>query len=360
MRPLIALVLALILIPSVFAIGATPAQITKIVGKDDLNFEIEPFSTNDALIEVYVVGPLADKIKLNKKDYLPNETIKGTVLSTSDVRPGKHTNQVIVREVPGVTKGVSATSEVAVLFVVQVPTPDVLLFADWGMALDDAKKDLSVTVTVENVGDSAVEVRDMMLVVLEQDVQKGVVFFEDAWVEPSSFKQFRAKYDGLSSGIITPGVYTTALTAQYGNKLLEVEKPFTFGTPILNISFLAYFPEQGDIHPIDVEATSVWNKEVPLTVALYKDSDKAPFSEESVESGVMKRFYLDVEEYGFPENNITAVVSYGPSIAYKIIHLQEYVPPPERRSLMPYALLLAVVALIALGFLAYRIKKEDG
>lgn len=269
--PIFLLVSLLVFSQVTLALGVSPARTIIHVGTDDQVFSFRPIPSpsETGMISVRLSGDLAPYATLNAVRLQgPDSLVDGSLSLPNDLSPGDHILEVVFSHTNPSLGTVSASAEVAGQVLVKVPYPDEYLVASWDVRPSDQALSITATVTVENLGNVPV-LPDVMLILLRDEEQVvDSLSLQPAFIPQGSF----VKFQGSSESISSPGEYEAFLHIDYGEKRFSDARAVVIGKPRVVLSRVVASPEpNGQILPIDVRGTIVWNKPLLVTFEVVKD-----------------------------------------------------------------------------------------
>lgn len=367
--PIIAITFSLLLAfslcaPSSVALGLSPARITiaynDTVAGTFVPFTITPLATGGEIgsVRLRAEGDLAEHVSFSSAISPIGTPVPASVYLPEGLTPGDHPQDIIVTLVPEDASGtVSASIEVATTVLVQVPYPAQYLTGTITPNRADGDS-ISISLMLQNRGVVPAYPEYAIVEVLDDGIKLDEMPLEVPVVPPTTFVGANARYDGVTTGVITPGVYTLRAIVPYANTELRVERETPIGRPAFNITYARYAAEEsGTIKPVDVRGTVVWNRPIDYSISLYVDNSTVPAT--SVAFSTLDfdtRLYIDTETAGVPLERVRVVLASedGTSRSGVDILVKNGVAAQDK---FPLALLAVAVLLLAGIVLAFQLLK---
>jgi len=217
----------------------------------------------DVPVQVRVEGDLAEYITLETSTIHPGETLKGVLTHIPDVRPGDHSQRIILAAQPTGSGTIAATTEIAAQLIVRIPYPDTYLEGDFSFSADKGSDRIRATVMIENLGSESVMPDEISLSLSEK-----VIDFTPVPILSLSTEKFTDQF----VWDLLPGAYTATLRVAYDDKLFSRSHDIVLGRPSITIDTVTYHGEEaGAIIPLDVSGRIAWNRPINVTIEAIVD-----------------------------------------------------------------------------------------
>jgi hypothetical protein len=281
MRPIIVLI-TLLLIPSVFGIGVSPAD-RVMTESGDFTFR----AITDVPVTVHAEGDLAQYIMLESATVQPGESIKGKIDLPQGLAPGDHQQYIVISSATSPSEGFGGAAEIAASLLIQIPYPEEYLDANWDIAQDAGTGVALITVTVQNLGSKNTTPEEIGVA-----IGADTLSLTTPMVEKQQFAQVQSSYIPAA-----PGVYDAILTIRNGEQVITKTRTESFGLPALTLERITYNDEAGAIKPVDITGTIAWNRPLNVSVEIYFDNDSSPILSSSflAEGAFTERLYLTTD-----------------------------------------------------------------
>ncbi len=306
------LLLFLLLIPGVMAIGITPA---KVVLHGPGRFSFTPIA--DAAVTARVEGDLAQYIILDKNVFSPGEPVTGELFAFPALKPGVHTQKIVLGTKQGGGGTVAVLSEVAGRLDVLVPREGAFLEGSLSASYDAGS--LLLTLMLENAGTEPAVTRELSLLVRDRSGAQPIRM-NGTTVPPSKTIKLQKQVQSE----LAPGQYEIVAAVPYNNDVLDLLSAVTVGSPNITIDAITYANERGRIRPVDVSGRLLWNTPVLVRLEVLVDNTTASTDEFEAFRTFERRVYLETPP--IERLDVTASVSGSTATKTYFIRQQEREP----------------------------------
>jgi len=273
------LILIFLLIPSVHALGISPA-IVELDFKSDEIIEITYKVSSDYAeqrIVPFVLGDLAEYVKLDRDELFGSGIFTARINFPSSIdKPGPHTISIGVEEAPRDEGAIGTIVRVIGIVKVYVPYPG--RYAEGSLKIEDGNVDeiIPLEVSVINRGKEDLNVDVNVLFLDGLGERKGSLDFEPFFLISGQEKIFRGEFDTMG---FKAGNYMAEAYINYGEELM-INKSFRIGSLFVNITNFTTELPKGGIQRFAVNIESLWNdnlEEVYADVNISNDFESIVF-----------------------------------------------------------------------------------
>jgi hypothetical protein len=280
MKRLIALLIFLLVLPVVYSIGVSPAEV-KINFKPNLEtsigYRLRSNMASAMNVEIQLKGDLAEYATLGSDRVFIEPGKYGYVNVSLNFpakieKPGLHTIQFIATEATGTGGPVGARGEVISMIKIFVQFPG--KYADASLDARDAKlgKDAEFIVTVNNLGTEKINGAKAVIDIYNGNEKVGTVKTDEKPIDIFGSATLNAKWSTKGQ---KQGNYRAVATVQYDEKTTTAEDNFMIG--VLNVKIIDHTKEvyEKQVNEFNVEVKSEWNDPVEnlfADVSVLKDN----------------------------------------------------------------------------------------
>ncbi|MBI4145537.1 hypothetical protein HY493_05040 [Candidatus Woesearchaeota archaeon] len=272
--------LLFLLVPSVSAVGITPAKI--ILEYRPIEYSLDFTIMNAEAIDTYVAGDLAQYAEII--DPAPGtgpRQFRVILRLPPDLEPpGKRVLFVgAIEHVPEGAATVGARAAIQAPVYVFVPYPGIYLEPELIAPSVNENEPVNMTLTIVNRGRDPVSALSAQVLVIDDVTNKTLATLtaEPVRIEGDRSKDIRFDWESRGS---RPGPYRAKAVIRYDDQIMEREAGFRIGTQIVRIINFTQEVLAGSINPFEVTVKSEWNSpfsSVYADVTINDQTFKTPY-----------------------------------------------------------------------------------
>jgi hypothetical protein len=244
------------------ALGITPAvrKYDFVPGKViDINFDVISDNPNQ-LIELYVVGDLAEFVVLSKDRTVGPGRFKATISFPSELdRPGDHFLGIGAKEVPPENSFLGSAIDVRATIKIFAPFPGKYIEAVLNIPDGNVNEEIPIELYLVNRGQDNLDVTAYIDFFDGNNEVVERMSFESVILNTTGERYFRKFLDTTS---YKPGDYVAEAVVNYGDET-RVEKTFRIGSLFVNITnFTEELRQQEGFQEFLIGIESKWNDDL--------------------------------------------------------------------------------------------------
>ncbi len=278
---LIGIVVCFMLLNYVNALGLSPSKIELFFESNtrkESYFRIINNENKDVQVSLYVRGDLAKYIELENNlitiaENEPEAIVKYIVNIPRDLSPGTHSAEILAVE-NGNTVGNILLANIGIIHQIKVRVPYPDQYIEGMLYISEARPNekTTFTVTLYNVGTKDIENVKGSIIISNSNNQP-ITSIKTNEISLEAGK--KSKIEGEWTVNILPGTYNAQAIVEYdNNKVLNMEKDFDIGEPLIEIdSLTANSFKLGTIAKFDIILSNKWNQDMQNVFAITEISD---------------------------------------------------------------------------------------